>query len=119
MPKKGAYVYALKVRYRKLGSVALGAVRKAGALVSGPVRGTGLGRRVDGCLKWAMENAQVGSRNEIGRWLCWRSTDAGLDEDQTMKVMTIYREAVPDPRSYTAREVIATVRSRFRRLALA
>jgi hypothetical protein len=73
--------------------------------------------RVEACLRAAIKCATVGSRNSIGHWLTCRCTDAGLDFDATMKVMWVYRAGVPSCSSYTAREVQATVRSRFRRLA--
>jgi hypothetical protein len=41
----------------------------------------------------------------------------GVSEDQAMKVMTTYRRDVPQSPPYTASEVEATVRSRYRRLA--
>jgi hypothetical protein len=122
MTKKGAYVYALKVRCRKLGDRAIEAVRRLKRR-SGPphaaVRGTGLGYRLKGCLSAAIREAQVGQRNTIGHWLACRCTDAGLDEGETMKVMRIYGASVPESGTYSAREAEATVRSRYRRLATA
>lgn len=69
--------------------------------------------RALGALKWALENAYEGVRNERGRWLAWRSTDAGLDEDQTWKVMESYWAEVnllPASQMYGWTEVRATVR---------
>ena len=121
--KLGAYVYSLNVRCRKLGDRALSTLRRGASGLAGAsspskchVRTTGHGKRVDGALRWALGWAQPGNRNETGRWLSWRCTDAGLSEGQAMKVMELYRDNVPDKRTFPLREVERTVRSRYRKV---
>ena len=110
--KHGAHVYAP--------TALVTGERVPGTRSNAPLSCTGKRRWLvtrPNCLRWAVEHSrQMGQRNEIGRWLAWRCTDAGLSENETMRLLTIYRESVPQPCSYTAAEVRATVRSRYRRL---
>jgi hypothetical protein len=114
--KKGAYVYAPSAKTLRAGLA--GSVVPIVALSRTRLR-TG----PETCLRWAIENAQPGERNNIGHWLTCRCTDAGLTEGETMRVMTEYQKAVGigpwGADRYTQREAAATVGSRFRRLAAA
>lgn len=119
MTKKGAYIYALTVRLGKLGQRALGAVRRLAGRsdpLHAAVRGMGLPRRVQGALSKAIQTAQTGERNNFGRWVVDRCIDAGLNEDQTMKVMRIYVSNVDQTgHRYTLRDAERTTRSRWKR----
>jgi hypothetical protein len=102
---------------RGVGQIALSTLDRLHRRRTATVRSTGYGQRIDGALSWAIKNAEIGTRNETGRWLAWRCSDAGLSEGETMKVMELYRAAVPA--GYGIGEARATVRSRYRRLARA
>ncbi len=113
--KKGAYVYALNVRFRSLGSVALRALTTRSVPRNAAVRGTGRGRRIDGCLSAAVRLAQIGQRNRLGHWLACRCTDVGLNEGEAMRVLRSYHAQIADGRGFAVREVERTVRSQYQR----
>lgn len=114
---RGAYVYALPVR-AAIGLAALisRALRRPRPIRSAAVRCTGLGNRIDGCLTAAVRHAEKGQRNRLGHWLTCRCTDAGLTEDEAMKVMRLFHAKLRDRRGFTLAELERTVRSRYRRV---
>lgn len=123
--KFGAYVYALNVQTRKLGTLrarardhlaqwtATRATASRGA--AGSVRGQGC---LAGALEGVLRHAKVGNRNSGGHWLTMRCRESGLDQATTTSWMDRYREALAAKKmadGYTEREAAATVRSAYRR----
>jgi hypothetical protein len=110
--KSGAYIYRLVgVHFRQLGDLARAALTREMQLLGG----IGGERRVQRCLKWAIEHAREGVRNAIGYWLTRRCIDAGLSEGDTMAILGQYQANTPRGRQpYTPREARATVRSAHR-----
>ena len=118
--KQGAFVYALRIRFRTLGDHLEDALHRARVrLARGPspmsaaVRGT---PRVAGALSAFIQRGQPGGRNRFGRWVVDRCIDAGLTEGQTMRAIRVGIDNVDQTRHrYTVDEAQRTIRSRYKR----
>ena len=120
----GANVYALAVSIGKHGKAAFNALtdhtRGSAPLIGLFMEarclfvGTQGRRRVQAALKWAVENAQEGVRNEYGRWLSWRCKKHRLTHGEAERVMKDYRKGVSSlGHPYTSGEVKATLRHAY------
>jgi hypothetical protein len=112
--QSGSFTYALRVKFRQLGDLALAALLK-----NATSWGNKTQNRAHRALEWAQEHAQPGSRNAIGYWLARRFIDSGLTEGDARPLMRMYAApwaAHHEP--YRLREALATLRSAYRRHGL-
>jgi hypothetical protein len=117
--KTGAKKYTIHASYRQIGDLVASTVSRQLSRTSTATVGVNpSSRRVEGLLKWALDNAIVGNRNSIGAWLANRCTEGWLPEDQIEPVMRLYatkvNECTVGPR-YTMREAMNTLDGQFRR----
>jgi hypothetical protein len=120
--KSGAKKYTIHASFRQIGDVVASTARKYLSRTHTAAVGVhGSIGRVDGLLKWALDNAVVGNRNANGAWLANRLTDGWLPEDQIGPAMRVYASEVnkrtAGPR-YTVGEAMTTLNGYLRRKKL-
>jgi hypothetical protein len=120
LPKRGAFVYALRVRIKRVGELVTAAMGRLTATSppSATFRGISPGSRAQACLQGAIKHAIHGTRNVLGHWLACRLRDMRLPFTEAETVMDRYRGSVTSlGPAYTHSEARRTLQSVYRKVA--